>query len=189
MYKTLKEVIDKESSLTELEWNLLKSNFVLKEYKANTIITKGGGIEKYLYFILKGGVRKYYLIDGDEYYTSFCFEKQFISSYASFLTQQPSRQYLQTIEETTLFAINYNSLQELYSLSKSGEKLGRAHAEGLFIEKELREASLMLDNPDEKYSKLMNQKPDWIQRLPLYMITSYLNITPETLSRVRKRIK
>ncbi len=189
MFDALKIFIDHENLLTESEWNTLKNNFAKKEYHVDEIVTEEGQIEKYLYFILKGCVRKYYLVDGKEHCIDFRFENQFISSYASFLTQQPSRQFLQAIEETTLLAISYNSLQELYRISKSGEKLGRNNAEGLFIEKDLREASLMLDSPDERYINLMKQKPDWIQRLPLHMIASYLNVTPETLSRIRKRTK
>jgi hypothetical protein len=75
----------------------------------------------------------------------------------------------------------------LYDNSKTGEKLGRHQSEYLLIEKETHEASLMLDSPDERYKQLLATKPNWLLRVPSYMIASYLNITPETFSRVKTR--
>ena len=104
MFDALKIFIDHENLLTESEWNTLKNSFAKKEYHVDEIVTEESQIEKYLYFILKGGIRKYYLVDGkDTFRIDFRFENQFISSYASFLTQQPSRQFLQAIEETAPF--------------------------------------------------------------------------------------
>jgi CRP-like cAMP-binding protein len=103
------------------------------------------------------------------------------------LTQSPSRQYIEAIEETTLYAIHYAALQEMYATSKNGERLGRLSAEGLFIEKEIHEASLMLDSPDERFNSLLKYKRDWIQRIPQKYLASYLNLTPETFSRLKKR--
>ena len=95
--------------------------------------------------------------------------------------------FLAAIEPTTVLAMDYQLLQSLYQYSKNGERLGRINAEQLFIQKELREASLMLDSPDERFLFLMQQKKEWFQRVPQYLLASYLNISPETLSRIKKR--
>lgn len=189
MSENIKIIIDFKNVLSDAEWEEMKARFIQKKLKKDAIITAEGQTEKYLYFIEQGVVRKYYLANGIEYNIDFRFENQFVSSYASFLTQQPSNIFLKTIEDATLLAIKFKSLQELYRMSKSGERLGRLYAEELFIEKKLREATLMTQSPKERYSNLLAQKPHWIKRVPLYMIASYLNIAPETLSRVRKEIK
>ena len=187
MYEKLKQTLDKENLLTESEWNNMKEHFVEKNFIKGEIITEEGRVESYLYFIISGAIRKYYLVQGKEHCVDFRFENQFVSSYASFLTQSPSRQNMQALENSFLICISYSSLQKLYGISKTGEKLGRQQAEGLFIEKELHEASLMLDSPDERYKRLLATKPNWLLRIPSYMIASYLNMTPETYSRVKKR--
>ena len=189
MGENIKIIIDFKNVLSDCEWEEMKTHFIQKKLKKDAIITAERQTEKYLYFIKQGVVRKYYLVNGIEYNIDFRFENQFVSSYASFLTQQPSAIFLEAIEDVTLLAIKFKSLQELYRISKSGERLGRLYAEELFIEKKIREAALMIQSPKERYINLLTQKPHWIKRVPLYMIASYLNITPETLSRVRKKIK
>ena len=187
MYKELKQILDKENLLTESEWNIMEEHLVEKNFNKDEIITKEGSIESYLYFIKSGAIRKYYLVQGKEHCIDFRFENQFVSSYTSFLTQTPSRQNVQALEDSVLVCLSYSSLQQLYDNSKTGEKLGRHQSEYLLIEKETHEASLMLDSPDERYKQLLATKPNWLLRIPSYMIASYLNITPETFSRVKTR--
>ena len=189
MFQSLKEYFDKQHKLTNEEWNIFKEHLAIQRLNKKTIITHEGQIEKFLFFIAKGGVRKYYLKNGKEYSIDFRFENQLVSSYTSFLTQTPSRQFVETLEETTLYKIGFEALMTMFDFSIAGAKLGRLNAEELFIEKEFREASLMLDNPDERYLNLLKNKKKWLQRVPQHYIASFLNMTPETLSRVRKRIK
>jgi len=188
MFQSLKNYFDKQHQLSSDEWDVFKKHLSQKQLDKKTIITFEGKIEKFLYFIVKGGVRKYYLKNGKEYSIDFRFENQFVSSYTSLLTQTPSRQFVETIEKTTLYKIEFNALITMFNESIAGATLGRLNAEELFIDKELREASLMLDNPDERYLNLLKNKKEWLQRVPQHYIASYLNMTPETLSRVRKRI-
>ncbi len=187
MFQSLKDFFNQQHPLSDEEWELFTSQLTLVEYPKNTIITKEGEIERYLYFIAKGGVRIYYLSKGKEYNIDFRFENQFTSSYASFLTQSPSRQYMESLEDTTLYRITYDFLMELSYTTLPGAILSKINAEDLFIEKELREASLRLDSPDERYINLLKNKKHWIQRVPQHYIASFLNMTPETLSRVKKR--
>jgi len=187
MYTDLKLFFDKMNPLKRLEWELFKSNTKTKAFQKGEIITREGQIENYLYFISKGGTRIFYLKEGNETNIDFRFENQFTSSYASFLTQTPSRQYIEAIEDSVLYAINYKALQKMYGLSKNGERLGRINAQDLFLEKEMHEASLMLDTPEERFNQLFQNKKHWLQRVPQKQIASYLNMTPETFSRIKKR--
>lgn len=187
MFQCLKEFFNQQHPLKDEEWELFASKLTRVEYSKNTIITKEGEIEKYLYFIAKGGVRIYHLNKGKEYSIDFRFENQFTSSYASFLTRTPSRQYMETIENSILYRIPYDFLMELSYTTLPGAILSKINAEQLFIEKELREASLRLDSPDERYINLLQNKKHWLQRVPQHYIASFLHMTPETLSRVKKR--
>lgn len=141
-----------------------------------------------MYYILKGGVRLYYdLAEKDkEVSMYFRFENTFISCYTSFLTQTPSRQIIRAIEDSQLVRISYDSAQVLMKY-RVGEKIFRQNAEELFIIKERREESLLLESPDERYLNLVKTNPDWFQRIPQHQIASYLGMSPETLSRIKKR--
>jgi len=187
MFQSLRNYFDKQYKLTDKEWNVIKEHLSIQQLNKNTIVTREGQIEKYLYFIAKGGIRKYYLKNGKEYSIDFRFENQLVSSYTSFLTQTPSRQFVETLEKTLLYKIGYKALMTMFNSSKAGAKLGRLNAEELFIEKEFREASLMLDKPDERYLNIVSKRKEWLQRVPQHLIASYLNMTPETLSRIKKR--
>ncbi len=187
MFQSLRDYFDKQYKLADEEWNVIKEHLSIQELNKNTIVTREGQIEKYLCFIAKGGIRKYYLKNGKEYSIDFRFENQLVSSYTSFLTQTPSRQFVETLEETLLCKIGFKALINMFNTSKAGAKLGRLNAEELFIEKEFREASLMLDKPDERYLNIVSNKKEWLQRVPQHFIASYLNMTPETLSRIKKR--
>jgi len=187
MYENLRSFFDRLNPLDDHEWDAFKKNIKVKCFKKGELIRREGEIEQNLFFVCNGGVRVFYLKDGNEINVNFRFENQFTSAYASFLTQTPSRQYIAAIEDTKLYAIHYSALQELYATFKNGECLGRLSAESLFIEKEIHEASLMLDSPDERFNSLLEHKKDWIQRIPQKYLASYLNITPETFSRLKKR--
>lgn len=186
MSTKFRELLDRFHKMSDQEWAGFEQALVYKEVNKNEWLTQEAQTERYLYFIELGAVRKYYLKGDKEYTIDFRFEGEFVSAYASFITQEPSRQYLQALENTQLVAISYEQMQKMYR-TQVGERLGRMNAEHIFVAKSRREASLMLDSPDEKYQKLLKDKGEWFLRLPQHYIASYLGMTPETLSRVKKR--
>lgn len=130
----------------------------------------------------------YYAVDDREHVAGFFIEDTTFSDYQSFLTRQPSRMYIQALEDTEVIDISYDAAQYLYRHVPEAEKLGRLLAEYLFILLSNRNSSLLLDTPEERYKKLVAQRPYLFQRVPKYMIASYLGITPEVLSRIRARL-
>jgi CRP-like cAMP-binding protein len=188
MFQELKNVFENLRPSTDLEWNEISSYFKELKFDKGVIITKEGQVENYLYFTVKGGTRAFYLKEGEEYSIDFRFENEFTGSYISFLQQEPSRLYVQTLEPTTLYALSHFSLQKLYDKYKIGETLGRLSAEKLLIKYQVRQATLLLDTAKERFQNLRDNKKNWIIRVPQKYLASYLNITPEYYSRLKREL-
>ena len=131
-----------------------------------------------------------YYIPGEENDLSFGFSfgNEFTSGYDSFLSQKPSEYQIETLTPSVLWRISHNSLQEVYRLSGAGNIIGRLMAENLFIKKSARELSLLKDTAEQRYLNLFRERPNLIREIPLKYIASYIGITPQALSRIRKRI-
>lgn len=164
------------------------SQFKTKTFKKNQIITDFGHIEDYLYFLKKGIVR-FVVLKGEEEMTfDLAFEGEFFSAYSSFLTREPSRSAIITLTAVECSAVSYDQLQNVYTETENGDKIGRMAAEKLFIKKTEREVDLLTLNPEEKYKKMLSDHPHFIRHIPLKYLASYLGMAPETLSRVRRSI-
>lgn len=174
-------------NLTEETWNSFKAKCKVKTFPKNTIICKPGIVYSNVSFVCSGLVRSYYLIDGKEIITAFAYEHTYYSEYESFLTQQPSKMYTIAMEDTIVVDIDHSSLQELYENSPECEKIGRLIAEDLFIFLSNRNSSFQFDTPEVRYIKFLEDYEPILQRIPQYMVASYLGITPEALSRIRSR--
>ncbi len=186
MLDSLKKELFKEKSFKNIHWRVFKKHIDVVEFDKDAIISQNNKIENYLYYILKGGCRVYYEKPDKDINILFRFENQFISAYTSFLTREPSKQSIQALEKMLAVRINYESAL-LLSKYRVGEKIFRKNAEELFVLKEQREESLLMETPDEKYQNLMIKHKDWFLRVPQHYIASYLGMSPETLSRVKKR--
>ncbi|MEL7146776.1 MAG: hypothetical protein AAFO69_10440, partial [Bacteroidota bacterium] len=118
----------------------------------------------------------------------FTFENQFFSAYWSFLNRQPNQYQMQTLTKTILYSMTYEDLQNVYQNTKIGNVIGRLTAERLYVNKFKRELSLLKESAEERYLKLFEEHPKLIMQIPLKYIASYIGITPQALSRIRKRI-
>ena len=118
----------------------------------------------------------------------FTFKNQFVSAYDSFITRQPSAYQLQALTETTLLSISYNDLQAVYKTTQIGNLIGRLTAERLFLVKSKREQNLLNLSAEERYIKLFKERPELLKVIPLKYISSYIGVTAQALSRIRKRL-
>ena len=175
-------------NLSENDWQLFASKLERFECPKRSILFKTGKTEKYLSFIEKGIVRFYLPRSDYELTFAFVFENAFVSAYDSFLTQTPSTYNVETLADTQLWRIHYNHLQEIYNKSEAGNTIGRFAGEELFLKKSKRELSLLTETAEQRYLKLLNEQPHLVQRIPLKYLSSYIGITPQALSRIRKRI-
>lgn len=174
--------------LSEKEWKIFASKLQKAEFPKGGLLLKVGEIENYLSFIEKGMVRFYIPRLENEITFDFGFENEFISAYDSFITQRPAIYQVETLCDTILWRVSYNDLQKIYRESTVGNAIGRYAAEGLYLRKSKREKSFLKDSAEERYLKLLEGHSKLIQRIPLKYIASYIGITPQALSRIRKRI-
>lgn len=147
-----------------------------------------GEVENHLSFVEKGIVRLYIPQEDGDLTFGFVFGGAFVSAYDSFITQTPAEYVVETITDTVLWQLNYKDLQEVYASSAIGNLIGRKASEELFLKKSKRELSLLRDSAEQRYLNLFEERPELIRQIPLKYIASYIGITPQALSRIRKRI-
>ncbi|MFD1552877.1 Crp/Fnr family transcriptional regulator [Putridiphycobacter roseus] len=175
-------------ALSDHDWEIFSSKLIKTAHKKKTILLKIGKVERQLSFIEKGSVRLYIPKVENDLTFGFSFKGNFISAYDSFITQTPSTYQTETLTETTLWHLNYDDIQDIYSRTAIGNTIGRMIAENLFLMKSKREQSLLNDSAEQRYLNLFSERPDLIKQIPLRHLASYIGVTPQALSRIRRRI-
>jgi CRP-like cAMP-binding protein len=151
---------------------------------------RAGDIPKTIGVVITGILRLYYVDgDGNEYTKSFCAENSFVAAYSALLLKQPSRLFIQALEDAKLLTVDYAMYRSLSESHPCWQVLNCKIAENLFIKKEKRESALLLDNAKTRYLNFQAEYPDLEARLKQHHIASYLGITPVTLSRIRAQLK
>ena len=176
------------STLSAEESEVLVDNMSIQTFEKGTLLLREGDLALDCYYTLKGCVRKYYLQDGEEKTVYFYTEEESISSYESLNQKKPAKYYLECVEETTLSIVTPENERAMYKRLPRLETLCR---EGLEIQLGMYEemmASYMMASPEQRYMNLVNSRPDLVERVPQYQLASYIGVTPESLSRIRKRI-
>jgi CRP-like cAMP-binding protein len=174
--------------LTDEEIEVMRQIMSIKTFKKGSFLLKEGQIASYAYYNLKGCVREYYLKDGEEKTISFYIEGDDVSSNSSYVLQVPSKHYLECIEDTTLTVMSY---QNDKAFKKRFPRLGTlcyAKTEEQLGEFQDIAAQYIVSTPEERYLKLVETRPDLLNRVPQYQLASYIGVTPESLSRIRNRI-
>ncbi len=141
-------------------------------------------------FLVSGIARVYHLANDKEYTSYFNFPQRnrMVGSFESFLTQRPSRESIHFLQDTKLILISRSKLYELYEQSPAIQELGRRMAEYNYILAMERIYSLQHDAAQLRYEKLLDIYADLVNLVPHHYIASYLGVTPESLSRIRKEL-
>jgi len=184
----VRNYFERNFKLTDSDWELFSSKLIEQEFPKKTLLLKAGQVEKYLSFIKRGIVRFYIPKEENDLTFGFAFENGFVSAYDSFLTQAPSLYSIEALSDTVLWRMPYEGLQEVYRETGSGNAIGRKAAEELYLLKIKRELSLLNETPEERYLNLFAERPQLLRHIPLKYIASYIGITPQALSRIRRRI-
>ena len=174
--------------LTNDEWNTIENCLTLKHLKKGEHLVKQGEICNHVSFINKGLIRFYMVVDGKEIPTGFFMQNQYGSAYESFLTRQPSNENIDVLQDVELLQLDYESMQMLYKKNPIFQIFGRKVAEQLFIVMSQRIAALQLLTPEQRYQKLVDNGSLLLQQIPQYMLAAYIGVTPEHLSRIRKKL-
>ena len=186
----IKLYLDKIASISSLDWNFFISKLHRRIITKKSVFIKVNQIENHISFIESGIVRLFIPRDNPEKEITFgfSFKNQFVSAYDSFLTQSPSNYQLQALTETAMLSISYKDLQSVYKSTQIGNLIGRLTAEDLFLIKSKREQDLLNLNAEQRYLKLFKERPELLKSVPLKYISSYIGVTAQALSRIRKRL-
>ena len=155
-----------------------------------TILLAEGDVATNLFFVICGCLRTYFLTqDGKDITAQFFIEDQLVASFESATTGAPSRAYIEAIENSIIAAIPLRTLERIRSRSAAMQEGFNRFLMNRLVYYMEHCASYILDKPEERYVKLLKDKPDLVARLPKQYIASYLGITPVSLSRIRSRLK
>lgn len=174
--------------LTDEQWEVFKQGFKIRKYRKGDFILNEGETERFLSIVIAGCTRHFILVKGEEKSFDFSFQHEFNCSYSSFIQQNPSNFYIEALDECILASLPYTFLEQLYAQYPESNKFGRTAVEQYYIWREQREISLLTDSASERYEKLMEKYPVYLEQVPLKYLASYLNVKPESLSRIRKKL-
>ena len=155
------------------------------KYAKGDVIMPEGHVCEYMYFVSKGMVRQYYYKNNRDVTEHFSYEGRIVICIESFLKQEPSRLIVEALENSVLYGIPYDKLQRMSEENREIELLFRKILEHALISSQVYADSQRFENATERYQRLLDNKPEILLRAPMVHVASYLQMTPETLSRVR----
>jgi len=175
--------------LTKAEINFVQQHIPVKGFRKKEFLLKEGEISQEFFFVIDGCVRLFYTLPNSEEKTGFFYlENEFVSSYESFSQQIPSKHNLQLLDDSKIAVISIEIATELLELFPKFEFLARLMMEKELIVYQEIIASFITQNPEDRYLSLLNKKSPLLQRISQNQLATFLGVTPETLSRIRKRI-
>jgi len=187
MQDLLFDFISRYVSLTEDEREAILSLAIFHSVKKHTILLKEGERSDDGYFVLKGCIRTYYIIDGEEKTTAFYTEMEALTPHCV-ISKAPSEYYISCVNDTILLVSNPDMETEIFNKFPKFETLCRILAEEFLAKQQINFDEFKTSSPEQRYLNLLQKRPDLIQRVPQHQLASYLGIKPQSLSRLRARI-
>ncbi|HEY4336850.1 MAG TPA: Crp/Fnr family transcriptional regulator [Puia sp.] len=176
-------------ALTDEEFHLLADKIVVRSFDRREKLLGAGEVERYMNFVVQGLVRMYFSKGKTELITNIAKEGELVSSSASFLSATPSHYHIETLEPTTLLSLTREDLDEIYQKSVRIERLGRLLTTQFVMQKEEWEHECMRLDTRERFTRFMERNPDLVMRVPQKYLASYLNMKPETFSRLKNQLR
>jgi CRP-like cAMP-binding protein len=189
MEKALGNYLVRYPNLTDEELEMIRARMEVRELAKRELLIQPGEQEEYLNLVAKGVLRKYFYKGREEVITQLAKEGDLISSSVSFFSGQPSQYAIEALEPSTVYAISRTHLEELYAISPKMERLARLVITDLYLSKEKWEQDHIQFDIRQRFVNFVHNNTDLIQRVPQKYIASYLNIKPETFSRLKHLLK
>ena len=189
-YNKLIEHFKKSVTIGEIEEKLIKENFFIKEFKKQEIILFKGEISLHMRFIVKGAIKTYYLNEeGKEQIVHLGIEGWWINDLYSYLTKSQSTQFIEALENGSYLEIHKDALDKLFDKSPAIERFFRLKFQNAYVAYIDRSINSISKTAEERYFEFCEKYREIEQRVPQYILASYLGITPEFLSLLRKKNK
>ena len=189
MLDMLRQYVSKYVVLTNEEFAFLADKVVVRTFDKRQRLVQAGEVDQYMNFVVKGLVRMYFLKGKTEVITNIAREGELISSSASFLSGDPSCYFVETLEPTLMLSMTRGDLDALYEQSCTVERLGRQITTQLVLQKEEWELECLRLDTRERFLRFVQNNPDLMQRVPQKYLASYLNMKPETFSRLKHLLR
>lgn len=185
----LKNYLNRFVSFSDKEIDLIYSYLTLKTYKKKAYLLEQNSVCDANFFICEGLVRSFTIDDmGGEKTSQFAIENWWVTSMESFIKERASFNAIQAIEETITLCLYKSKLDELYLMVPKLERCFRIITENMLIAILRKDEIFMKLNSKERYMGFIKRNPTFMQRVPQYMVASYLDITPEYLSELKKTL-
>jgi CRP/FNR family cyclic AMP-dependent transcriptional regulator len=189
MFQELDQHITRCAPIRSSDLEVFHSHLKPKAYKKKTLLLEQGEVCKFEAYIVKGCVKKYYLDqNGEEVILQFAVEDWWISDIGSFSEQKPSNLFIETLEDTQVLIIDFDSKQHLFKEIPQLERVFRIMMQRAYSVLESRFYATVAHPAEQRYLEFLEKYPTIPLRVPQQQIASYLGITPESLSRIKSKL-
>lgn len=189
MFQQINQHISRCAIIANTDLELFNSRLKHKISKKRTFLLRQGEICKFEAYIVKGCVKKYYIDqNGDEVILQFAVEDWWISDIGSFSEQKPSNFFIETLEDTELLIVDFESKEALFKEIPQLEHVFRIMVQRAYFVLESRFYAMVAHSAERRYLDFIKNYPSIPQRVPQQQIASYLGITPESLSRIKTNL-
>ncbi len=179
--------ISKYMTLSAEEKKAVIDLAIFRSYKKGTVLLKEGDLSRDGYFVIKGCLRSYYIIDGEEKTTAFYTESESFAPLC-IVNNKPSEHYVSCVEDSIITVANPEIEKTIFEKFPRFETLCRVLSEELLSKNQASFDEFKTSSPEQRYLNLLQTRPDLLQRVPLHQLASYLGMKPPSLSRIRKRL-
>lgn len=188
MYSNLFDLINQIAIVDDNEMELIKDSFKLLYLAKGDFFLEAGKVNRHIGYLDKGLVRYFVYKDGEESTFEFTKQGEFIADYQSFNNKTISVQNIQAIEPCQVLIINYDDVQNIFKTVKNGNLIGRILIEHRFEVMVNQLLAIYMQNHEDRYRSFIKNYSDLSQRIPQYLIASYVGVKPQSLSRIRRRL-
>lgn len=189
MDELLISYIKSKISIPDDEMSTILSHFKPMKLKKNELILMQGQSSQRTFFVVKGCLRIFFINEeGQDSTRYFAFENQFATALVSFITSEPSEEFIQAVEDSEVYYITHQNFYSLLDLIPQWEKFYRIYLETAYVTNTKRLMSFLVQDALEKYRQLLDENPVIVRRLSNKMVASYLNVSQETLSRLKSKL-
>jgi len=188
MYDQLNGYIKEKISISDESLQIVNQFFKPLEFKKNEFLLQTGETCQRTYFVMEGCLRIFFINEAGQDATRYlAFEKQFATGLVSFITQQPSLEYVQAVADTKVLSISRHDFYALLQIIPEWEIFYRHYLEFAYVLNTNRLMSFLTLDATERYRRLLDEAPEIVKRLSNKLVASYLNMSQETLSRVKSK--